>query len=517
MYNLNERLMEAVESTHLLRDKFLADRTRPGYHFACPEDYGMPGDVNCCFYSRGRYHLMYIYESRSDFFRYGHLSSTDLVHWRAHPDAVIPDELDGGIFSGGAFVDDDGTCYISYWALGKNGTQGGVRIAKSSDRYYEKWEKFEDYMLPCTESGVHETVDENGTPMYLGCADPSNIWKKNGKYYIQLGNLPVLIKFGVSGHWEHTNTPRDPNTPDNVRGDWTELFESDDLKTWKFVHRFYERRQDDTWTQANEDDMCPVFLPLPKKDGSDSGKHLQLFISHNLGCQYYIGTYDKTADLFLPESHGRMTWKDFTFFAPEALTAPDGRVIMWAWLHDNLYADNDRTELETLGWTGVFSMPRELWLREDGTLGMAPAKELRMLRYNETDDLSALDPVSCEIELEFAADDRTKSGLRVFASPDGGEFTDIFYDHEAGELVVDMKKSGIGRFNVEERAPFRLEECEKLRLDIFLDKSVIEVYANGRQAICRRVFTSSDESCGIGVIGAPETVRGWDMMPSNFY
>ena len=37
----------------------------------------------------------------------GHLSSTDLVHWRHHPDALLPDDYDGGIFSGGAFVDDD--------------------------------------------------------------------------------------------------------------------------------------------------------------------------------------------------------------------------------------------------------------------------------------------------------------------------------------------------------------------------------------------------------------------------
>jgi len=32
-----------------------------------------------------------------------------------------------------------------------------------------------------------------------------------------------------------------------------------------------------------------------------SGKHLQLFISHNMGCQYYVGSYDTQRDLFVPE------------------------------------------------------------------------------------------------------------------------------------------------------------------------------------------------------------------------
>ena len=40
--------------------------------------------------------------------------------------------------------------------------------------------------------------------------------------------------------------------------------------------------------------MCPSFLPLydAKENGNKTDKWLQLFISHNKGCQYYIGTLD---------------------------------------------------------------------------------------------------------------------------------------------------------------------------------------------------------------------------------
>ncbi|MBO5272985.1 MAG: glycoside hydrolase family 32 protein [Clostridia bacterium] len=521
MFDLNANLMQAVESSHLLRDKLLADRTRPGYHFAVPEDLGYPGDVNCCFYARGRYHLMYLYASRSDYFRYGHMSSIDLVHWRSHPDAVMPDDLDGGIFSGGAFVDDDGTCYMAYWALpGKQGGAGGVRIAKSSDRNYEVWEKFEDYILEGTEPGYAVIKDSEGNDVYVGCADPSNIWKKNGKYYIQHGALPVLIHFGVSGHPDHVNAVKNPDTPDNIKGDWVDLFESEDLHNWRWLHRFYERRNDDSWTDWNEDDMCPVFLPLPASEdgGKESGKYLQLFISHNKGCQYYIGDYDTEADLFYPEAHGRMSWKDEAFFAPEALKAPDGRYIMWAWLHDNL--EDEGNDFHSLGWTGVFSMPRSLWLRKDGTLGIAPIKEMRSLRYNETKDLDVLDPLSCEIKLKFKVEAGAECGMYVHMSPDGSEYTKVYYDEAARELVMDLRNSGKGSWRVEERAPLDIKPGEKLTLDIFIDHAVVEVFANKRQAICRRAFTTDPENVCMKVISENAelcSLNAWDMMPSNMY
>src|SRR5688572_4976544 len=107
----------AVQSSRLLRERFLADPYRPTYHFCVPEDMGMPGDPNGAFYHDGRYHLMYLYSRSGSGFCWGHISSADLVHWRHHPDALAPGDGDVGVFSGGAFVDDDGSAYLSYWML----------------------------------------------------------------------------------------------------------------------------------------------------------------------------------------------------------------------------------------------------------------------------------------------------------------------------------------------------------------------------------------------------------------
>lgn len=130
-----ENMSDAIKKARELREHLLNDRYRPGYHFVIPEDVGMPGDPNGAFYANGRYHLMYLYDRRGETswnnhcFAWGHISSCDLIHWRHHPDAILPGGSDGGCFSGGAFLDDDGTAYLSYWAL----SIGDLRTSKGMD------------------------------------------------------------------------------------------------------------------------------------------------------------------------------------------------------------------------------------------------------------------------------------------------------------------------------------------------------------------------------------------------
>jgi len=502
-----------VQSTRLLRERFLEDPYRPGYHFCVPEDRGRPGDPNGCFYANGRYHLMYLYNRSGVGFCWGHVSSRDLVHWRHHPDSIGPGDGDEGCFSGGAFVDDDGTAYLSYWMLWGD---KGIGLAKSSDAHFDRWRKFEtNPVIKSSEWGITEIEDANGKPLVYGSADPTNVWKKDGKYYILTGNLLVLNKYG-----------READSPEEMKGDRLDLLESDDLATWRYKGVFYQRRNE--WTDVSEDNMCPSFLPLSTSpDGGDpSGKHLLLFISHNKGCQYYVGDYDTANDKFIPNRHGRMTWIDNTYFAPEALVDDRGRQIMWAWL-----TDNPRDELEE-GWSGVYGLPRSLWLREDGTLGMRPVEELEMLRCHprsfeevtladgETKGLTDVAGHSCELAITVDPTTAGQCGVKVRASPDGAEETLLYYDATAKKLVFDARRSGIDGRRQLEQAPLELESGEALKLRVFVDKSVVEVYANDRQAICRRVYPGRDDSLGVvlfanGGEAVFSSVTAWEMAPSN--
>lgn len=491
------------------REKLLADPYRPGYHFAVPDDNGTPGDPNGAFFADGRYHLMYLYENSADGnFHWGHVSSIDLLHWRHHPDALIPLPNDRGCFSGGAFVDTDGMAYLSFWKMCTLGTtqDSGIALAYAKPPY-DHWERMESVAIEAVEWGIAERT-VNGQTVIVGCADPSNIWKTGDYYYMQTGNLLVLDKYG-----------RNEDSPEVYQGDWTDLFCSKDLTHWTYVHRFYKNRHPaPDWPDRTEDDMCPSFLPLYDRQsgGQPTGKYLQLFIAHNKGCQYYVGSYEN--DTFLPEIHGRMSWKDRAYFAPEALIDDQNRQIMWAWLVDNPADDFARS-----GWSGVYGLPRCLWW-EQGQLHMAPAEELARLQYNhQSFDLqTGVIPVKNGESFRMKATIRITpggtAGFRVRANAAETEYTDVYVNTASGKLVLDTTHSGTAGWPLQEEAPFVLGEAEALELDIFVDKSVIEVYANHRQAICRRVFpTAPRDAVGVSIIGTGviQALDAWEMMPCN--
>lgn len=274
--------------------------------------------------------------------------------------------------------------------------------------------------------------------------------------------------------------------------------------------------------------MCPSFLPLPSspQGGPPSEKHLLLSISHNKGCQYYVGDYRD--DKFFPDNHGRMSWVDNTYFAPEALVDDQGRQIMWAWLLDNPRGDEEN------GWTGVYGLPRTLWLGEDGTLRIRPVPELEILRCHEKvwSDLTLADGEphrlegvvgdSCELQMEIEPGAAKRCGVEVRASNDGQEKTLLYYDADAKQLVFDSTRSGNDGRKVVERAPLELRQGEPLKLRVFVDKPIVEVYANDRQAIGRRVYPARSDSVGVSLFseGGPakaSQVTAWEMAPSNPY
>lgn len=516
-----ETLSAMIEHARLLRVHYLSDPHRPGYHFVAPEGVHAPVDPNGALFWNGRYHLCYIYQHKHEHY-WGHVSSHDLVHWRHHPPALSPGSGgDDGIFSGGAFIDRGGVATISYWRLGK---PDGVAIATSTDPDLDVWTKQPaNPVIPSTGDGL---VEKDG--VVYGSADPSQIWEHNGRYYMVTGNLLVLREFG-----EKRDMPEH-------RGDTAYLLVSDDLVHWEYLHPFYQSRRE--WTFNFEDCMCPDFFELPAspEGGDGSGKYMLLFISHTLGCQYYIGDY--RADRFYPEQHGRMSWPpspeqhrksgfhDHGFFAPESLTDDRGRRIMWAWIFDHRQHE---TKLKT-GWSGELSLPRLLWLGEDGALRMKPADELAALRYSPVRrsgmkvaagsavTLPGIEGNSLEIAIDF---ERVagKCGVRVCRAPDGSEETEIAYDALDGALSVDTTRSSLGEGRkIVEVAPLRLAYGEPLTLRIFVDRSVIEVFANDRQAMARRIYPTRPDSAQVQLFAEGEDVdvreaTAWKMMPSNPY
>ena len=61
-----------------------------------------------------------------------------------------------------------------------------------------------------------------------------------------------------------------------------------------------------------------------------------------------------------------------------------------------------------------------------------------------------------------------------------------------------------------EAGPFELNAEEPLKLRVFVDKSIVEVFANGRQAVMRRIYPSREDSVGVAVFSDGRTGRSHD-------
>jgi beta-fructofuranosidase len=187
------------------------------------------------------------------------------------------------------------------------------------------------------------------------------------------------------------------------------------------------------------------------------------------------------------------------------------------------------------GWSGMFSLPRQLWLGKDGMLRMGAPSELETLRYNPV----KIDPMSIdsdserwvkkirgnslELMLEFDIRNARQCGVKVCCSDDMREQTSIYYDAREKKLCIDTRRSSLGfGSKLIEGGPLALKRGEHLKLRVFVDKSIIEVYANDRQGVTRQIFPTLSDSVNVSLFanGGSAKVRlmqAWEMMPSNPY
>ncbi len=490
---------EMVAAARLNREQMLADPQRPVYHFATPEGICAPFDPNGAIYWKGLYHLYYIFKDERGFC-WGHVSSNDLVHWRFHPTALFPSEgdPDKGIFSGNCFINKEGNPTILYHGVG-----AGNCIAISEDAQLDVWKK-----LPFNPIVPIPPKDSPEAKLY-GSWDPCG-WVENGTYYAIFGGAKAA------------------------------LFRARNLTRWEYLKPFMS---DVVFSGVHPDDdvSCPGFFKI-------GDMHMLLCISHKRGCRYYLGRWEN--EQFHPECHAWMNWPGGSFFAPESLLDGQGRRIMWAWVVDYGVIP----ELPPSGWSGMMSLPRHLWLDDDHVLHMAPVKELQALRYNHrhVDSTPLMDGKELllngisgdclELDLTIQPGQAKRIRLTVRQSPNGEEETPIVVDRESGAMRIELGKSSLGGYlkhydalmfvdfvdhvtknKVEvdrQEAPFVLKEGEPLRLRVFLDRSIIEIFANERQAMAQRIDPSRNDSLGISLCvegGDAELLQldAWDMVPSN--
>ena len=65
--------------------------------------------------------------------------------------------------------------------------------------------------------------------------------------------------------------------------------------------------------------------------------------------------------------------------------------------------------------------------------------------------------------------------------------------------------------------PLELERGEFLRLHVLIDRSILEVFANGRLCMASRIFPTRPDSTGVGLVaaGGSATLRSMDVWSMN--
>jgi len=454
------------------RKGLAADRYRPIYHYVNPE--ARLNDPNGLCFWQGRWHLFYqAYPPEDPRQHWGHAVSDDLIHWRDLPIAIYPNPEEK-CFSGTTLVEEDRVIAIYH------GTRAGTMVAVSSDPLLLNWEKV-------TGKPVIPFAKPGEDPLPYNIFDPC-IWKQDGTYYaLTAGTLPE----GPGGK--------------PVRAEF--LHRSKDLAAWEYLHPFLE---DDQYGLIGDDGACPYFWPI-------ADRHILLHFSHMSGGKYLLGDYDTSRHKFVVTAAG-----DFNFgpaapcgvHAPSATPDGKGGVI-------TIFNMNPGKPTE--GWNQIMTLPRRLTLVGKEDLRMEPAGNIESVRgdHQRFEDVTlpanqeiVIDKVrgnALEIIAEIDPGGAPMVEMNVLRSPQKEEFTRIAFFKNRGYrdrsgrgqqslITIDSSYASTAPDVVcraPETAPVYLDSQEPLTLRVFVDRSVVEAFVNGKQCVALRVYPEREDSLGV--------------------
>ncbi|WP_226010323.1 GH32 C-terminal domain-containing protein [Halomicrobium salinisoli] len=469
-----------AEGLAALRERLADDPHRPSYHLSPPANW--LNDPNGLVQWNGRYHVFYQYNPggpNHDTIHWGHAVSDDLLHWEDEPVALTPSP-DGpdrdGCWSGCA-VDDDGTPTLLY--TGGRGADQLPCLAITDDPDLRTWAKSPDN--PIIEAPPEEPAVLS-TDHWDGEFRDHCVWREDGTWY-------QLIGAGLADG-----------------GGAALLYAAEDLREWEY-------RGPILTGDYGIDGVvweCPELLDL--------GDRSLLHVSNYEDVVYFLGEYADGA--FEPEERGLLDHGDF--YAPQSMRTDDGRLLTWGWLPEA------RTESAhwDAGWAGALSLPRELSVDGDGDLRQRPAPELRDLRGAREsredwtvapDSPSELDLAgrSLELRAEVALADADAAELAVLETPDREERTALRYTRE-GDLVVDRSAASLDPETSEEELRMPVPPYdEPLDLQVYVDGSVVEVFANERHCLTARVYPTREDATGVSLTargGAAEvSLDAWEL------
>jgi len=437
------------------------EKYRPQFHFTTRR--GWINDPNGLVYYKGEYHMYYQHNPVAlpwGNMTWGHAVSKDLVRWKELPKVLFPNPK-GTCFSGAAFIDrknqlgrktgDEDVLVMFYLR-----TRIGLCLAYSND---------------CGRT----LTDYEGNPVLTHPGARID--------------TPRPFFHEPTGRWiAPTYDHFEDEKGKKLRA--VGFYSSKDLKEWKFESRVEQKK----W--GDELCGCADFFQLPVDGDPKNTKWVLVLIDGS----YIVGTFDGrkfytlsgkpavTADrvrslVICGNFYATQTWYN----------APQDRRVQITWMRGGRYPG--------MSFNQQFTVPVVLTLHstdEGPRMRMNPVKELETLRANthEWTDLTLKagenplagitgDLFDVEVEFQPAADTETLFELR-------GE-----------KVVYDARNQRLSCGNV--RTPLKPRKGF-IQLRILLDRTSIEVFANGGRVYIPRCIVPKDDnrslsaSCGRGQV-----------------
>ena len=439
-------------------DNLYMEQYRPQLHFTSRR--GWLNDPNGLIYYKGEYHMYYQHNPLSVYWgnmSWGHAVSKDLVHWEEQPVVLFPKSETGACFSGATFIDHNNQlglktgeedALLAFYLR----TKIGLCLAYSNDRG-QTMTDFEGNPV-LTHGGARIDTPR---PFWF---EPANRW------------IAPTYDFFTNEDGEKLRC--------------VGFYSSKNLKDW----RFESRVEQDKW--GDELCGCVDFFQLPVDGNTAEKKWIMIFID----CTYIVGTFngrtfytltgkpastkDRIQSLVVSGNYyATMTWHNM----------PNDRRVQITWMRGPANPGMPFNQQMTL--------PSELTLHltKDGhRLHMNPIKELEKLRtkthrwnnivLDKTNNLlSVLNDELYEIEVEFLPGKKSITVLDLRG-------VKISYNALKEEISFNEIKTQLK------------PEDGQINLKIFIDRTSIEIYANGGKVYMPLINIMPQENLNYSILAA---------------
>ena len=423
---------------------------RPQFHFSPEKNWqGAPSGL---VYFENEYHLFYQYNpngNEAGYDHWGHAVSKDMIHWQHLPVALAPDENSDDkdsctLLSGSVIVDQNNT-------LGKQegnvpallafytSQQCGQRLAYSTDKG-RTWKKFEkNPVLP------FDAQDQ--------AQNPKVFWHLRSKKW-------VMVLY------------RKLSENDNSKG--ISIYNSDNLVDWEWKSHTpgmqdYPDLMEFTVTNRPDEKVWALFMG----DGT-----------------YFFGDFDGAT--FTPTSGKMKSDWGSKYYAPKTwnnIPSADGRVLQMASLHEGTFTG--------MPFKGQMTIPTELSVTKLASgyrLIRKPVSELELLqdKPDTWTDKNLIPGINQNILKKVSGD-----CLRITA-----EFDLKTSDNFGFMLRHSIKKPGVevlynvkrGVLTVFSTTVPLLPKDNKIKLDIIMDRTSLEIFANDGQVSVSDYFEPDAKS-----------------------